>query len=1146
MLRFPSLPAPGSRQSWGQLYGAARALALAELAGASSRLVLAIVPDIATQRALESECRFFLGAEAPELLLSFPDWETLPYDTASPHSEIVSQRLRALRALRARRRGLLIASAATLLQRLCPSGYLEEHALHLARGSVVETEALRATLAEAGYSACPQVREPGEFAVRGAVVDLFPMGGAQPCRLDLFDNTIESIRSFDAERQTSTGTVARIEILPRREFPLTPESIDRFRRNFRNAFDGAPTDSPIYRDISAAIVPAGIEYYLPLFFERMASLFDYLPEQAVLVFWGSVLDAAEQARARIEERYAARRDDAEHPPLPVDDLYLSADDLQAALAHRPCLVAGPLKLEERAGADIYNAPTEALPELRVRPQSKLPAAALRNFLKRQRRVLFTASSLGRCDPLRERLAGLSITATEVADWAEFRSGDMPYGVTAASMEDGFALPESGIALIPETRLFPDRMPQRRAKRRDPKEILSELSHLRLGDPVVHEDYGVGRYQGLKTLEIDGEEHEFLFLEYAKDDRLYVPITELHRIDRYSGAHPEQAPLHALSGSQWRKTRSRAAERAYDVAAELLEVQARRATQRGASLPAPPEYRDFAAAFPFEETPDQAQAIAEVLADLAARAPMDRIVCGDVGFGKTEVGMRAAFVAAFNGYQTAVLTPTTLLAQQHAETFRDRFSRFPLRIEAISRFRSRAEQRQLREELAAGNIDILIGTHRLLQDDIAFAKLGLVVVDEEQRFGVRHKERLKALRARTNLLTLTATPIPRTLNMSLSGLRDLSLIATAPAHRHQIRTYVTRWNSEQLREACLREFQRGGQVYVVHNRVADIEEQARIVREMVPEAVVQVAHGQMRESELEAVMRNFYRQRFNILVCTSIIESGIDIPTANTIIIHRADRFGLAQLHQLRGRVGRSHHLAYAYLISPPPEHLNDSSRKRIEAIESMEELGAGFMLATHDLEIRGAGELLGEEQSGQIQQVGFAMYQRLLQRAVRTLRKGGMPEMDRPLEHGPKVALGLPTLIPDSYLPDIHLRLVLYKRIAAAASESELEELQVEMVDRFGALPEPARALFAATRLKLDIGPCGIDKVELHEEGGRVTFQDPKPAPQSIVHLVQTHPEQYRLDADMRLSITAPLPTLQDRLRLVAHLTRELGAPASA
>ena len=1148
MLASPSPPDRTAPLECGRLYGAARALAIAQLATRASRLTLAIVPDIATRDALDEECRFFLGPQA-DLLLPFPDWETLPYDLSSPHGEIISQRLRTLcRLADWQGPGLLLVAVPTLLQRLCPPTYIRAHTLMLECGAELEIETLRHRLDLAGYRACSTVLAPGEFSVRGAVVDVFPMGARQPCRLDFFDNCIDSIRLFDTERQISTGKADAVEMLPGREFPLTPESIDRFRRSFRQAFDIDPSGSPIYRGISDTIVPVGIEYYLPLFFERTASLFDYLPAETLALCWDDVEDAAEQTLDDIEARCESRRHDTEHPPLPPEDLYLDADGFRQALARFPRMHLRRIELEERPEQATYNYATQALPELRIRPQNKEPARALRRFLAADsRKVLFTAQSPGRREQLRERLQGLGITVQPVSGWEDFCQTDAPRALTVADVHEGFELPEANLALIPEPSLFPSRPPQRRRdrSRADPRAILAELSNLQIGSPVVHEDYGVGRFQGLKKLEIDGLEHEFLYIEYADTDRLYVPVMELHRITRYSGADPENAPLHALAGDQWQVTRRKAMRRAYDVAAELLEVQARRTAQNGCRLNTPDDYPAFAAAFPFDETPDQTQAIRDVLADLEADAPMDRIVCGDVGFGKTEVGMRAAFAAAFNGYQVAILTPTTLLAQQHGKTLRDRFAGWPMKIETLSRFKSRRAQADVLEELASGQLDIVIGTHRLLQDDVRFKNLGLVIVDEEQRFGVRHKEKLKSLRATTNLLTLTATPIPRTLNMSLSGLRDLSIIATAPAHRHAIKTYVVRWNDLQIRDACLRELKRGGQIYVLHNQVETIEQAAAEIRELAPGVEVRTVHGQMRERDLEAVMLDFYQQRFNILVCTTIIESGIDIPTANTIIIKQADRFGLPQLHQLRGRVGRSHHLAYAYLVCPPLSTLNADARKRIQAIESMEELGSGFMLATHDLEIRGAGELLGEEQSGQIQQVGFALYQRLLHRAVETLKQGAMPELDKPLEHGPEIDAGLQALIPDDYLPDVYLRLVLYKRIASAGGDAELDELQVEMVDRFGTLPEAALNLFAVTRLKLQISAVGhVRKVEVNAHGGRISFADPKAHRAAIMRLAEARSGACRLDARMRLHFEAELPEPEDRLRAVGEWAQQLGASA--
>ena len=1150
VLEPPPLPATGGRLHCGRLYGAARALAIAELARQSPGLILVVAPDIATQATLEAECRFFLGSQAA-LLLSFPDWETLPYDLTSPHSEIISQRLQTLHRLETRKAGgLLITSAPTLLQRLCPVDHVRNQTTTLSTGDKIEIGQLRQRLDLAGYQGCSQVMAPGEFAVRGSLVDLFPMGSESPCRLDFLDDCIDSIRAFDPERQTSTAQIEHLDVLPAREFPLDPEAVERFRKNFRKTFDIDPSQSPVYRDISDAIVPIGIEYYLPLFFEQTASLFDYLPTDTTIVCWEDVDTAVAQVLGEIEIRHESRRQDVEHPPLPVPGLYLSEAQFQEALAHHPRLDLSRFEHEEQPGDSTFNYASRALPELKVRPQDQAPARALRHFLSStDRKVLFSTHSPGRREQLKERLDALEIKVEPVASWEDFLHQKPALALTVANIEDGFELPDAGVSVIPEAHLFPDRTPQqhRQRSRRDPKTILSELANLKLGSPVVHEDYGVGRYQGLRKLEIDEVEQEFLIIQYADTDRLYVPIMELHRITRYSGADPEDAPLHSLGGDQWQKIKRRAAKRAYDAAAELLEVQARRNAQSGCELKIPSDYPKFEAAFPFDETPDQAKAIREVLDGLESSVPMDRIVCGDVGFGKTEVGMRAAFATAFNGFQVAVLTPTTLLAQQHGKTFRDRFADWPVRIEAISRFRTAREQAGILGDLAEGKLDIVIGTHRLLQDDVKFHNLGLVIIDEEQRFGVRHKERLKALRSRTNLLTLTATPIPRTLNMSLSGLRDLSIIATAPAHRHAIKTYVTQWNRQQIREACLRELKRGGQIYVLHNRVASIEEAAETMRQTIPEAEVRVAHGQMRERELEAVMRDFYRQRFNVLVCTTIIENGIDIPTANTIIINRADHFGLAQLHQLRGRVGRSHHLAYAYLTCPPLQTMTPDAKKRIEAIEAMEELGSGFMLATQDLEIRGAGELLGEEQSGQIQQIGFALYHRLLQRSVDTLKKGALPELDKPLEHGPEIDLGFQSLIPDDYLPDVYLRLTLYKRIAGAISDEELDELQVEMVDRFGPLPQAVANLFAITRLKLEITTFGfLRKIQLTRQEGRITFGEPGPEPESVIRIIEDPSDCYRLDNKMRLHFELDMPTIEDRIHAVQDLANRIGTREAA
>jgi len=762
-----------------------------------------------------------------------------------------------------------------------------------------------------------------------------------------------------------------------------------------------------------------------------------------------------------------------------------------------------------------------------------------------KRLLFVAESAGRREVLRDTLRGFDLKVEMVEGWQAFRKAKAPLCLAIAPIEEGLWLDQDGVALVTESQLLGERIRQerRRAVRvRDPDQIVRNLTELHIGAPVVHEDHGVGRYLGLQTIEAGGIPAEYLTLEYARGDKLYVPVSSLHKIGRYTGASPENAPLHRLGGDQWEKIRRKAAEKVRDVAAELLEIHARRAAAKGFAFPtAGEEYVAFANTFPFEETQDQLIAIDAVLGDMASPQPMDRVVCGDVGFGKTEVAMRAAFQAAQGGKQVAVLVPTTLLAQQHYQNFADRFADWPLRVESLSRFKSAKEQKGVLDGLERGTVDIVVGTHKLLQGGIKFKNLGLVIVDEEHRFGVRHKEQLKALRAEVDLLTLTATPIPRTLNMAMSGLRDLSIIATPPVARHPIKTFVSEWNDALVVEACQRELKRGGQVYFLHNEVETIETQARKIQEMLPDARIQVAHGQMRERDLEAVMRDFYHQRFNILVCTTIVESGIDVPSANTILINRADKLGLAQLHQLRGRVGRSHHRAYAYLITPTPKAMTDDAKKRLEAIESLEDLGAGFTLATHDLEIRGAGELLGEEQSGQIHEIGFSLYSELLERAVKALKSGHNPNLDPPLDHGAEIDLQLPALIPEDYLPDIHSRLVFYKRIASAATKAELDELQVEMIDRFGLLPDPTKALFGITELKLRANPLGIKKIDAGPQGGRILFDGtPNIDPARIIRLIQTRPKEYKLEGGDKLRFVREMEDRETRVERVGQVLTEV------
>ncbi|MDN5849723.1 MAG: transcription-repair coupling factor, partial [Nitrococcus sp.] len=1068
----PPLPGrPGQCLDWYGLPGPAQALAIANAAAAGPSLTLVAAASAQLAQQLETELRFFSGGALDIEVM--PDWETLPYDVFSPHQDIVSQRLCTLYRLPANQRSVLIVPIATLIQRIAPASYLEGRVFIVRTGERMVLEDMRARLERSGYRCVSQVMEHGEFAVRGSILDLFPMGSNEPYRIDLFDDEVDSIRIFDAESQRSRGRIDRIELLPAREFPTDEEAITRFRGNYRRLFEGDPTTSLIYREVSAGRLPNGIEYYLPLFFEETASLLDYLPNDTLSVAVGAVNAELDGAWRHIEQRYEQRRHDRERPLLAPEHLYLAPDELRARLK-RFRRVRCHEHTIEAAGSGRARFATTTIPDLHMAPQSANPLARLQQFLQGYSgRVLFIAESAGRREDLLQRLQGIEVHPERVEGWSEFLNRTPRLAVAVAALEQGMQLdePQLQLALIPEVALFAGRAQQRRrrqAAERDPEAIIRDLTDLHLDAPVVHKDHGVGRYQGLQIIEVGGVATEFLTIEYAGGDKLYAPVSALHLVCRYTGMDPEHAPLHRLGGEQWQRARRRAAERARDVAAELLEIYARRAAAHGHAYDFPrEEYEAFSSQFPFEETPDQQQAIDAVLHDLRSSQPMDRVICGDVGFGKTEVAMRAAFVGVQDGRQVAVLVPTTLLAQQHFRNFRDRFADWPVRVEQLSRFRSQKEQNAALQDLAAGKVDIVIGTHKLLQDSVRFKNLGLLIIDEEHRFGVRQKEKLKSLRANVDVLMLTATPIPRTLNMALAGLRDLSIIATAPARRLAVKTFVNQWNDALIQEACLRELHRGGQVYFMHNEVRSIERIARQVHELIPDARVRIAHGQMREAELERVMLDFYHQRFNVLVCTTIIESGIDIPSANTIIINRADRLGLARLYQLRGRVGRSHHRAYAYLIAPPEDLMTADAIKRLEAIGAIEELGVGFSLASHDLEIRGAGELLGEEQSGQIQEVGFTLYSGLLERAVQSLRSGHEPVFDTHADAATEVDLRIPALLPEDYLPDIHSRLVMYKRIASARTEETLRELQVEMIDRFGLFPQPVKNLLRQPEIRL-------------------------------------------------------------------------------
>jgi transcription-repair coupling factor (superfamily II helicase) len=1139
------LPAAAGRASdWGQLYGSAPALAIAEAAArhAGPVLVLAGSPRQADQ--LAAEIGFFGGAGLEVLLL--PDAETLPWDAFSPHPDITSRRLATLARLPALARGVVVAATQTLLQRLPPPAWTATQGLDIAIGDRLDPRRLRGQLQDAGYLAVPQVTEHGEFALRGSLLDLYPMGSELPYRIDLFDDVVDSIRRFDPGTQRSLDTLERIRLLPGREYPFSEDALRGFRARFRERFPGDPSRVGIYRDVGEGIASGGLEYYLPLFFEKLADLADYLPEDTLVVEAEPAAPVLEQAWEGVLERHAQLAHDIERPILDPAEVFTRPDALAGQLGRFPTVRLSPFK-QAGGGRDLG---TAAPPALKLNARAPEPAAALLDFLLAfDGRVLFTAESPGRREMLRALLAGHGINVDSVDGWPAFLAGNQPRALAVAPLEDGLLLPDARLAVIAEAQLFGERVRQRtRRKRgaRDPEAVIRELSDLRAGAPVVHVDYGVGRYLGLVTLEVQDRSGEFLALEYAGGDKLYVPVQSLDLISRYTGASPESAPLHRLGGEQWHKARRRAAEKVRDVAVELLDLHARRAAREGHGFTLPEQdYAAFREAFPFDETPDQRQAIEEVIGDMTTARPMDRVICGDVGFGKTEVALRAAFVAVQDGRQVAMLVPTTLLAQQHFQTFLDRFADWPIRVESLSRFRSPKEVERVIAGLQSGAVDIVIGTHKLLQHTVGFKNLGLVIIDEEHRFGVRDKERLKSLRAEVDVLTLTATPIPRTMNMALGGLRDLSMITTPPTERLAVKTFVTEWQDGLMREACLREIRRGGQVYFLHNDVQSIEQAAAMLGELVPEARVRIAHGQMRERELEQVMLDFYHRRFNVLVCTTIIESGIDIPTANTIIVQRADKLGLAQLHQLRGRVGRSHHRAYAYLVTPPRKAITSDAAKRLEAIESLEDLGAGFTLATHDLEIRGAGELLGDEQSGQIHEVGFSMYMEMLQHAVEALRSGKEPDLDRPLDFGVEVELGVPALLPDDLVPDVHLRLVLYKRIAGAPDRHALEELQVELIDRFGLLPPPAHALFRIAEIRQRAARLGIRRIEANAAGGSLLFRaDTRVEPLTLIRLIQSEARKYRLDGQDKLRFNLDLADPEVRFASV-HRLLDLLEPAA-
>ena len=1134
-----ALPAKGETLVWTGLAGDSLPLAIANVAQTLEGLLVIITPDMQSAELLQDQYNFF-KADTDKHAVIFPDWETLPYDNFSPHQDIISQRLAALYRLPELRSGLLIVSAPTVMQRLPPPEYILNNSLMLKTGEQQDLADMRTRLDGAGYRCVSQVMEHGEFAVRGSLLDLFPMGSEQPFRIDFLDREIDSIRTFDPETQRTLESHDDIRMLPAREFPMDENAIRSFRQRYRARFEGDPQACNIYREVSQGIASAGIEYYLPLFFEKTSTLFEFLPDSSLILKMDATDTACENFYVQLLERYESRRHDLQRPVLPPENLFLEIEQLQQQLAEYPLIKVELFKgVHEQAGTVNHNAKLPG--DLRIRPRGDQPALALQHFLETTScRTLLTAESTGRRETLLDQLRGFAIRPQLVDSWQAFLDSEDALSITVAPLEHGLILETPALAIIPEDAIFGERARQSRRRKpaRDPACIIRNLTDLEINAPVVHEEHGVGRYLGLERLDVGDIENEYLALEYAGGDKLYVPVASLALVSRYTGATPDSAPLHKLGSEQWDRARRKAAKRIHDVAAELLDIYARRAARKGHAYTQPgAEYAAFASSFPFEETPHQAETINQVLADMQSMMPMDRLVCGDVGFGKTEVAMRAAFIAAQDGKQVAILVPTTLLAQQHYQNFCDRFSEWPIRIELLSRFRTGKQQSGVLEGLQSGTVDIVIGTHKLLQPTIKFKRLGLLIIDEEHRFGVRQKELIKNLRSEIDILNLTATPIPRTLNMSLSGMRDLSIISTPPENRLAVKTFVCEWDSAIIREACLREIKRGGQVYFLHNQVESIERMAEELGKIIPEASIEIAHGQMREQALEQVMLDFYHRRFNILLCSTIIESGIDVPSANTILMNRADKLGLAQLHQLRGRVGRSHHRAYAYLIIPPRESMTADAEKRLAAVESMEELGAGFTLATHDLEIRGAGELLGDDQSGQIHEIGYTLYTDLLERAVRALKEGRTPKLDQPLHQGTEIDLLTASLLPDDYIADVHTRLVIYKRIAGMESKEDLKELQVELIDRFGLLPQAAKNLFIISQLKLLATPMGITKIEIGSEEGRILFgSEPNIDTARLVELIQIKPDKFRFDGGNKLRLYGEFPTEEERFNIISDM----------
>lgn len=1145
LFNFPLAQKAGERKFIGNLIGGAFALTLSDLAQNHSGLSVVITSDHqqAIKLAHELETCF------PHPVHLFPDWETLPYDNFSPHQEIISERIAKLYQLPQMQQGVLILPITTLLQRQSPKSFLLQNTVMLSAGDQSSLESLRIQLDTAGYRHVDQVFGPGEYASRGSIIDLFAMGTQSPYRIDFFDDEIDTIRTFDPETQRSVDDIATIRLMPAHEFPTTEDAIESFRVRWRQQFEARREPESIYMQVSKGIWPAGIEYWQPLFFEETQTLFDYFPDKTQVI---SCCDLEPQIDHFLEDvayRYDQRRVDPLRPLLEPRQLWLEKNELFGELKNLPQLILSNERITERAGR--INPPFHALPNIAAKQQLKEPLAELRQYCEdylsknQTAKIVFSVESQGRREALIELLTSIKIKPQICESLTQALQSKKSYTLIHSAIERGFVSQEPSFSLICETDLLGERVVARRQNDRrqvSADTMIRHLAELKPGQPVVHIDHGIGRYIGLQTLEAGGMKTEYVTLEYANQAKLYVPVSSLNLISQYSGGAEETAPLHRLGTESWTKARQKAAEKVRDVAAELLDIYAKREIKKGHAFELDrASYANFRTNFPFEETHDQAMAINAVLSDMCQAKAMDRLICGDVGFGKTEVAMRAAFVATDNSKQVAVLVPTTLLAQQHFENFRDRFANTAVKVDVLSRFKSAKAQKQTLTDVENGQIDIIIGTHKLLQESVKFADLGLLIVDEEHRFGVRQKEKMKAMRANVDILTLTATPIPRTLNMAMSGMRDLSIIATPPARRLSVKTFVREYDGAIVREAVLREIMRGGQVYFLHNQVDTIENIADDLMKLIPEARISTAHGQMRERELESIMNDFYHQRYNLLVCSTIIETGIDIPSANTIIINRADKLGLAQLHQLRGRVGRSHHQAYAYLLTPPPKALSKDAKKRLDAIASLEDLGAGFTLATHDLEIRGAGELLGDDQSGQIQSIGFHLYMEMLEQAVENLKLGREITLDEMLREQTEVELRIPALLPDDYIPDINTRLSMYKRIASSQSEDELAELKVELIDRFGSLPDAAQNLLRLAQLKHSAARLQVKKIESHHQGGYIEFYpNANLDPAFIVSLLQAPGQIYAMEGPTKLKFTKSIEDRRERFGFIEDLLADI------